>query len=320
MRAIPPAAAGPARRRSPAVRYAACVALFLVSGLAFAAFAPRRDIGLMGGKLREFHETGPYDVAFVGCSWTEFHISPEVFDAASVLRSYNLGLRGAMQAETSYLLERLAERPNGLRYVVMDVVPWTDGIRPSDLLDPRAIQWHDPRRTRLSAGKALAAGRRDGLRDHLTAFALRFFRVGVGLSPAESDGARGFVEIDDILLNVRGYLIRLDLYRRGELERRIHDEVDVAELERNAAMLRAAGVQPLMLVQPILDFAAEKQLARELAAQGRVGPLLDFGNPDVHPELFRTEYRVDPEHLNAEGAVVYSELLGREFRRRLGDA
>jgi len=40
---------------------------------------------------------------------------------------------------------------------------------------------------------------------------------------------------------------------------------------------------------------------------------MDFGNPRDNPKLFAPENRIDTDHLNKQGAAIFSEALGNEM-------
>jgi hypothetical protein len=301
-------------RPGRALRAALCVGVFLTALLAAGAKLPPRDIGVMGAKLRDFYATGPYDVAFLGSSHVAFHLSPEVFDEASGLRSYNLGLPGSWQAEISYLADRLIRQPNGVRYAVISLMPWPPDVNFGDLLDPQSVQWHDLRRTLVSVRVAMENERRDAAENHLRAFAMKRSKVGAGLPganpPFEFAPTRGQQEPRFPRFHRERYEKELARYFEGSLRRRVPYPVQAEDLRRSLRRLKAAGIEPVLMVHPIVGFLEERELARGLA---ELYTVVDFGDPLKFPELFDPEVRIDHQHLNQEGARMISRMTGERF-------
>jgi hypothetical protein len=41
--------------------------------------------------------------------------------------------------------------------------------------------------------------------------------------------------------------------------------------------------------------------------------IFDFSDPHEHPELFAIDRRLDGQHLNYDGAVIFTEEIARRF-------
>jgi hypothetical protein len=46
-------------------------------------------------------------------------------------------------------------------------------------------------------------------------------------------------------------------------------------------------------------------------------PILNEGQPALHPELFRSELWHDPTHMTEAGAAIFSRLLADDLKTRL---
>ena len=83
------------------------------------------------------------------------------------------------------------------------------------------------------------------------------------------------------------------------------------ELPRRVAALRARGIETILFLPPV---TRPDDGLRALAAGGDLGgaPAFVFNDPDRYPELYRREVRADGEHLDEEGAVLFTRLLARK--------
>ncbi len=83
------------------------------------------------------------------------------------------------------------------------------------------------------------------------------------------------------------------------------------ELPRRVAALRARGVETFLFLPPVIR---PDDGLRALARGGNLGgaPAFVFNDPDRYPELYRPEVRADGEHLDEEGAVLFTRLLARK--------
>lgn len=302
-------------------RTALSLAVFVACAFATAASIPRRDVGPMGEKLRAFFSS-EYEVAFVGCSWTEVHIDPTVFDErtrelGTPLKSFNLGLMGALQGEIGVILDRLSERPGTLRYVFIDVMPWSPVVYGPNRVSARERQWRTLRNTTIAIQKsttapegAIAQLQLIGHNSFLSI--LRFLQVGSVIEGRGEDTARGFHPLEKSV-DPEVYREYLEKYLDGGGQSKLWEVPDLDELRRSIGRLEAAGITPIFVVHPSTTNVQYQQFARDLAKSGDIRHLLDFGRPDEYPTLFAVEHRADYNHLNKKGSSIFSRLLAEEF-------
>jgi len=293
------------------------------------------------------------DLLFFGSSRVYRGVVPELFDAELArrghrIRSFNLGMRGALSHEVNELLRRaLAERPARLRWVVVELGEW-DRLE-GNYWTHRAIAWHDWTETRsvirscwLEPAPLLERLAHAGI--NLLQFAARATALGNGAEAVRErfraatlppDGersesvalareGRGFAEFSPdeyrggrTALNRREFKDRLTEFAKNAAELRQLNarpadlgSYNLAALRAQIDLVRAAGVEIVHVVMP--GFEAVPRLHR-LAEEGEVPTLLAFDDPVRYPELYLPESRFDLRHLNTRGARRLTRLLARRF-------
>jgi hypothetical protein len=85
-----------------------------------------------------------------------------------------------------------------------------------------------------------------------------------------------------------------------------------------ATAARKKNVQMIYFVAPRLDDLQSYPTYPDFI-QGPLGPvpILNEGQPRLHPELFRAELWHDPGHLTEAGAAVFSKLLADDLKSKL---
>jgi hypothetical protein len=91
--------------------------------------------------------------------------------------------------------------------------------------------------------------------------------------------------------------------------RRYADDSWPRELE---PIIRAAGFKPVFLYSPVYSTFLPPRPKR---AGKPALVFLDFDDPGRYPALYTYDVRGHTAHLNGKGAVIYSQLLAREFVR-----
>lgn len=287
-----------------------------------------------------------YDVLFVGSSRVYRQVMPEVFDRrlrhrGLGLRSFNAGIPAAKSVEVWHFMRLLAEAKVRARYVLVEPDGLFIGINRENLGTEREIYWHEAAETALAIRSL--SGQDLGLRlrmsgIHVAAFA--FNRLGVGrlrllgsdlissggkrrsemsgLGP-KGDGWVGFAAGEDgeAYPRRREFLDNLPAYR-AQLERqpRILSRTGCMTPYQEEMLLRlktaaeALGAEPVFVLSPATRPRCEVHDAHRL---GLLPNLLAFDDARAHPRLYDPEFRFDAEHLNTEGATIYSRLLADAF-------
>jgi hypothetical protein len=290
----------------------------------------------------------PFEVVVVGPSTTRCGFDPRVFDAELArlgrpLRSLNLGLPGASAFEIEHLVDVIAERrPDRLRWIVIELHPpgFNALIRPHNRFTDRAVWWHTPRMTRavlatVADPREGRAMRPDRAASHLRHALWRFASVGQADrivaslragEPEPIDTRAGYAPedcgtTDRARAGRAAYLEDPDAIglRESRLDRQNATPVDPshlgpARLRRQVERLRAAGVEPVYLLTPILSPVPAIHTLRRHEV---LPTLLAFDSPRRHPDLYAPEHRWDALHLNREGAALFSRKLARRFARWL---
>lgn len=317
-----------------------------------------RSVEVIGPKLGALEaRSEPYDVVMIGSSFVYRQIDPERFDRVlrakgHDLTSFNLGGPAMRMLEAIELLRKVSRDPKTRpRWVLLGSYLDDEPIPVENLRKPRTIYWHTPgatlmacrwsllvrgpKKTRTAA--TLEAGR------HLIAGTLRALRIG-SLSPSlralvhpkpptedgpDANGYFGFPERHEDLPLV---------WRR--LNRELHEKKDAYQ-ERSAptprrshpakppgsyrydVMARAKeiadryGVRLVFLFPPTLTNASASVATIETYG---LGDALDFARPDLYPELFALENRMDWSHVNHRGAMLYSERVAEAFSELISPA
>lgn len=288
-----------------------------------------------------------YDLLFVGSSRVFRQISPRVFDERMrshqiETRSFNAGVPAAKSVELWHLLRGFAgDGGVRARYVLIEPDGLRIGIFPENVRTEREIYWHGPAETALAIRSLddLEMGlraRMSGL--HVSAFL--FNRLGVGrlrllgsqlgesdqmlrlsrenLGP-DGDGWVPFREAraGNELPRRQKFLDNLPRYHRSV--RRLdagRSESDCltgyhAEMLANLKeAVEALGATPIFVLSPALKPRCE---VHQAFREGLLPNLISFDDAAAFPELYEVRHRFDGEHLNTEGAVVYSRLLADRF-------
>lgn len=301
--------------------------LCFVLAFALALAVPRPIVGPMRESLAAFSE-GNYNVAFTGSSWTQMNVDPIAFDQACAERgvaieSFNLGLNGAGQGEITFLIDRLCEQERRPDFLLIDVSPWTP--ERNAYLEARTLRernWHTLTNTvralRLSL-KAPENHRARYIKQHLRAWADRTFRLGAALEQTEfSVPERGFRAENDKLISEERYQALLKAALASETgPDRPWEVFHESAMKKHLETLKQAGVTPVLVVPPILEKRHAGESAIAFAKRHSIA-LLDFSDIERHPGLFDYANRIDGQHMNVAGAVLYSRALARGFVSQLG--
>ncbi len=89
--------------------------------------------------------------------------------------------------------------------------------------------------------------------------------------------------------------------------------MDLHSLRGSVAKLRSAGVSVVIVLPPSATHTRHQKLLRRAWKHVGADALLDYANPETYPEFFSIGMRFDPGHLNGAGAILFSEVLGRDL-------
>ncbi|GJM20770.1 MAG: hypothetical protein DHS20C15_06850 [Planctomycetota bacterium] len=270
------------------------------------------------------------------------------------LKSFNLSVLGMGALEADYVLDQvLALGAGRLQTVLLEVDSWRP-VLPDDELGLRArdVHWHDLSRTRTALESLwqvrqfsnplqlveLAGIELERLAlDQLSIGRLAWW-LGEGFAPnadpldsptpSEALRLRGHhpypVAQSDGLLRQQANARRrgepsrferlLNQARRPTVRDRDTSTYNRDALQRQIERVRAVGVTPIYLAPPSVKSRA---WIATLAEEGALPALLDFRDPNAHPELFAFERRYDVDHLNQDGAELFSRELAAALHRQL---
>lgn len=285
-----------------------------------------------------------YDTLFFGSSRIYRGLDPRVFDRVMAARghpttSFNLAFSGMRAHETNALLRRVLSRPpDHLRFVIVELSDWQPRIVARDTA--RAVAWHDSYET-LSALRSTALaevdwrGKLDLARGHLEHWARQSLRIGAAAEwvgdcisrdrMAEDEGVarrghRPFAPAEYRLgrsaRNRRKFLADLTTYDTwvaamiGRKPKPLPATYNLRALESQRDRILRAGATPVYLIAP---YPAATAHLDGLAVSGTLPVLLAFDDPGRDPELFLERHRFDFEHLNAQGARIFSRRVAAEF-------
>lgn len=301
--------------------------------------------------LKENSET--YDIVFVGSSRVFRQVSPRVFDQRLRihdldLSSFNAGVPAAKSVEVWHLLRNLgADQGVRTRYVLIEPDGLLVGIAKENVATEREIYWHGRTETALAIesleGMAIVPRLRMSA-FHSGAFLLDRFGVGrlrllisqkgesrrlgwldtAGLGP-DGDGWVPFAKADtqSEFPRRQEFLDNLPLYRHllaRQAVRRSRPDCLTGYHRTMLANLTTAietlGAKPVFFLSPATEPRCE---VHQAFREGLLPNLLAFDDASKYPDLYAVEHRHDAEHLNTEGALLYSRVLADGFARLVRD-
>jgi len=292
-----------------------------------------------------FAQASRCNVLIVGPSYIKVGLRPEVFDAEAKALGHPLHVcslaRSALRGyEVIHDLEHLLERPwPKLRFVAVDV-----SLRPGNLaferdnwFTPRLVQWHtwdaltwvyryyrEAKFDRKEVAPLEVA--------HLEHTAMNYLgigRIGRLLTRARFTerltGADQGQEAPKEVARIgrKAKLVKPSEEQHDAAVRRLIQFKAKGRKKKDSAadddwprqlepIIRAAGFQPVFLYSPVYSPVMPPRLKRR---GKRPLVFLDFDDPERYPTLYTYDVRGHTAHVNDKGAVLYSELLAREFVR-----
>ena len=298
-----------------------------------------------------------YDTIFLGSSRVEIQIAPAVFnqrvaELGHPLTAFNAGISAMTPPEDAFFFDQLMRSPHPrLRWVFVELMPVWLKVDAGRREGGRLAYWHDWERsvilwqafvaefrqtTKSLGGKKqrrkwwparLAAyGEPVGqYLEHVRLFLQREVNLGAAVSFAArlaADAPAPSSTIGDGWVKTPLVIAGADLaeYERTYAERlqtpqyaKPGNPAGAAALRRLLEKIARAGATPVLLVPP--RTAATRFEPPPDIRQSCI--VLDFSDPREYPELFALENRLDGEHLNAAGALVFSRLVAEHFAAAL---
>ncbi|HEY3899197.1 MAG TPA: hypothetical protein VGM54_11320 [Chthoniobacter sp.] len=291
-----------------------------------------------------------YNTLFLGSSRMQAHVMPTVFDrdvADHDIHSFNAGVAGMYPPQDGWMLDQiLALKPAKLRWVFVELQMLETTLPRTNRDSMQLLSWHDWPRYLLLCERWLTTHPHRHWRDRVEEFTdrwpdfcahtvlfIRYYtdlgrgsallqrRIHPESAPVNDwtllgpDGD-GFLPAVHALTKSEFAGLEGDMAKRRKSPpvRESADPISRQALASIVAKIRRAGATPVLVVPPTARgtyFAPAPKTSPGLI-------VLDFGQPQKYPELYDTKYRVDPSHLNAAGAVIFSHLLAAEFLKAVG--
>lgn len=326
----------------------------ILACVAIGAALPFPEIPLVTAKIEFFRQhANEYDTLFLGSSRIYHQIIPSLFDQLTAERglktkSFNAAIDGMRPPELNYYIDQLlAAHPQHLRYIFIE----NGGVRVP--LDPekgvtiRDVYWHDfkrmcliirataaqmhPPKKRLRQRLATLAEPLSEIADHAALFVRNFVnlgRAGAFMEPLlphsefdthgpalgpNRDGYRNTGREEKILPQ------NLKVLEEGLAARQTKpftidygDPESQRAFESLLATFEKRGVTTVQVIPPTTG--SRKFHLKSEATSGRI--VLDYSNLDKYPDLFDPKYRIDTDHLNHEGAQIFTRIVVEEFCAR----
>jgi hypothetical protein len=300
---------------------------------------PEPNIDGITPKLEHLRNSaGRYDTLFIGTSRTYHQLIPAEFDRIAGTKTFNAAVDGLFPPEDSYYLERIVETGAHFRYVFLELNALRLRIDDAKRGTERVVYWHDApqlalllRETRalLTSATLSPTQKWDILQmgaERLGLFARAQANLGRGtllrthLQPVQKlhppdvsalgqDGD-GYLRVDYPALcgaACTSYERTLAARLANPAPTTYGSPATQAALQRLVQSARKLG-EPILLIPPTLPPRKFIPSTSELRR-------LDFADPAQYPELFKPEHRLDAEHLNTAGSVIYTKMLAEEFTR-----
>jgi hypothetical protein len=337
----------------PALSGLAFLVSFCVVCFAIRESLPFPAVPVVQSKIEYLQDhVNEFDVLFLGSSRMYHQIIPSLFDEllskqGVAVRSFNIGVDGMRPPEDAYVFDQVrAMKPQRLRFVFIEAA----GLRlpvDEDKRDTiRALYWHDWERLRLLLSRAMYQKKKRDLTDtirelrepmsaffaHLELFAKNV--TNAGRSDVLTRHLRTRTQRTTQQINrervmgksLDGYVPAdfpevmppeaLASYRRELGERQtkpavedLADPVSQKAMQRLLAAVRSIGATPVLVIPPTTNkknFYPRPELRGDLL-------IFDYSDINKYAGLYENQHRQDTDHVNKAGAVVFTEILAKEF-------
>lgn len=294
-----------------------------------------------------------YDALFLGSSRIYYQVIPTLFDqlaaeAGVPTRSFNAAIAGMRPPEDAYYLDYLLRsRPKKLRWVFIELAGLRTAVDRDKIGTVRAVYWHDWARlwmlfkrglevkpdVRKRKWKKQLEPRLEQLSDfwdHIPLFIQNQANLGRAsiltwrlTSKVEAQVANplgtlgkdraGWIPTGRPEEMTGSELADFDkalAERRAEKPRReTGDETSQEALEMMIAKIEKLGATPVLIVPPTTN----KRNFVPTPEREKKSIVLDFCDLEKFPELYEHRYRLDTDHLNTEGARVFTHILVKSW-------
>ncbi|MGV3531987.1 MAG: hypothetical protein ACO1QR_06420 [Chthoniobacteraceae bacterium] len=333
--------------RAVAAFAAFVVALCLTSWLIHESL-PLPSVPAVQAKLTYLADhVNEYDTLFLGSSRIYHQIIPEQFDRLMAergmpTRSFNSGVDGMRPPEDAYVFDQIrGMSPKNIRWVVLELAALRMPVDEDKKGTVRAVYWHDWERLMLLTRRAFVEDKKRKLKDrleklqeplaHLTDHIALFVQNRGNIGRAEvlthylrrkrppkiywnPLGPRkdGFVitgRPEEMLESYRIPFERELAKRKKEPAREDEaDPVSQLALGRMLEKIRSIGATPVLVVPPTTG----KKKFVPSPEHGDV-VVLDYTDVNKYAVLYENRYRLDTDHVNTEGAKVFTDIFVEEF-------
>jgi hypothetical protein len=282
-----------------------------------------------------------YDLLFLGSSRFYHQIIPKQFDAsvaatvpAHPVKSFNFGYDAMWPPESFFMLRRILEtKPARMKWVVIDALGIVANLEAENRDTQRTAYWHDWQHTRIAwegvMDMPLPPIRKWRLLvGHGSLLAKQWtnqgggaewlnYRMGVEKRKKASRWAppKAWADTEGYAAEPKVMLTGAALERYEEKVQQLRanfPEVPARPAFRRALQdavdeVRRTGMRPILVIPPSVD-------PRENFTGLPEGvPVWRYNNPVRYPELYEARHRFDDAHLNHDGAVLFTDLLAKEF-------
>ncbi len=296
---------------------------------------------------------GEVNTLYYGSSRFYRHIQPGIMDsllAGAGLSGYNLGATSLLNPQSYILYEELLGREAPMPdFVFLEMSDFRQ-IKPGNIPTPMNYHYLDPQalsyiaRYMRASPRPLDVGARI-FSEFLASYAYKILYavpdlVGSllqerSLSDAVIRGYRGYYSLDDEYRTVESdsdpvarrrqqFLddsTVVESYvaasRRAYGEEAVRARLNRVHLQRLRSLLersRSKGVELYFVISPRMARYDRILAVRDSLPEGRV---IDLGSVERYPGFYSLEHTFDANHLNEEGARLFSRVLAEEIRKRL---
>jgi hypothetical protein len=285
-------------------------------------------------KVFEAASNPDISVIFFGSSHIEYGFDPPVFDAAlqadgiTGLRSYNLGQQDASMLESFADSEDLFRlRPRGIKFVVFEPLLTTSLLSQyTDTL--RAIRYYSLSHAwwSLAPWRQAQVPPAQYFANISTAVLRHYFGVGLAWAKPDprGDATRGFPELDPVLqkqmTGSQSWDDKIAAAANAMPQPDFFNERELHLVLAFAGEIAARGAVPIVLAPPSFnDWPVHIIAWLDRNCAGQLPLRLNLFSPKKYPELWAPENRFNSDHLNLNGAKIFSRLLADQFRTTIDD-